>query len=82
MVYNKAMETTKLQKVLFNQLNGKYYSPKELMYGSEPGSYLSPFEYKSYLDYVESFIGDSKDSMFNLNLKSFNSEYIYYLASN
>lgn len=82
MVYNRTMEMIKLQKVLLNQLNNKYYSPKELMYGYEPGSYLSPFEYKSYLDYIESFIGDSKNSMFNLNLKSFNSKYIYFLASN
>ena len=76
------MEMIKLQKVLLNQLENKYYSPKELMYGSEPGSYLSPFEYKGYLDYIESFVGGSKDSMFNLNLKSFNSKYIYFLASN
>lgn len=76
------MEPNKLQKVFISQLDNKYYSPKELMYGSEPGFYLSPFEYNSYLDYVDKVIDKSKDLKANLNLKSFNSSHIFYLANN
>lgn len=75
------MEEELLQKVFFSQLSEKYYSPKELMYSSEPGLYLSPFDYKKYLDYVEKVIETIKDYSYDLNLKSFNSKHIFYLAN-
>lgn len=81
MVYNNAMEEELLKRVLLNQLNNKYYSPKELMYSSEPGFYLSPFDYNNYLDYVDGLIEEAKDHSYDLNLESFNSKHIFYLAN-
>lgn len=75
------MEEKELQAVLLNQLNNKYYSPKELMYSSEPGLYLSPFDYNKYLDCVEKVIEETKDYSYVLELKTFNSKYIFYLAN-
>jgi len=82
MVYNNGMKEELFKKVLLNQINNKYYSPKELIYGSEPGFYLSPFDYSNYLDYVEKIIKELKDYTYDLGLKSFNSKHIFYLANN
>lgn len=81
MVYNKAMEEKDFNKILLNQINNKYYSPKELMYSSEPGYYLSPFDYKNYLDYLESIVGEIKEGLDILKLKSFNSNHVFYLPN-
>lgn len=82
MVYNKTMEEETLHKVLLNQLNNKYYSSKELMYSSEPGLYLSPFDYNKYLDYVDKVIEKANRYTYDLGLKLFNSKHIFYLANN
>lgn len=76
------MEEEALQKVLLKQLNNKYYSPKEVMYSSEPGLYLSPFDYNKYLDYVDKVIEKANSHAYDLGLKSFNSKHIFYLANN
>lgn len=81
MVYNKTMKEEALKKVLLNQINNKYYSPKELMYSSEPGLYLSPFDYNKYLDCVDNIIERANNYTYDLGLKSFNSKHIFYLAN-
>lgn len=75
------MEFEKSKKILLSQLNDKYYTPRELMYGANPGFYLSPFDYKNYLDYINAFIEKKYDAVYDLKLKSFNSEHIFYLAN-
>lgn len=75
------MEEEALKKVLLNQINNKYYSPKELMYSSEPGLYLSPFDYNKYLDCVDKVIEKANRYTYDLGLKSFNSKHIFYLAN-
>lgn len=54
----------------------KYYTSKEIMYGSEPGLFLSPYEYQQYLNYK-----DSNESILihSLNLKSFNEYGLYFV---
>ena len=69
------------QKILYKQITFKYYTPRELMYGAEPGYNMSPFEYKSYLDYVDENV-DNVSIVFDCNLKSYNSKRIFYVCCN
>ena len=57
------------------QAKDEYYTPVELMYGKTPGTFLSPFDYSKYLDFI-----DSNDLSYitKLPLKTFNYKSIYY----
>ena len=48
------MDILKLQSLLEKQFNENYYTPKELEYGNAAGVFLSPFEYKEFLEYKNS----------------------------
>ena len=55
----------------------KYYTSRELMYNTKIGILLKPFEYSNFLLEKEAMLS-SKLPGFKTNLKSFNSECIYY----
>ncbi|MBO4541163.1 MAG: Fic family protein [Bacilli bacterium] len=73
------MDQTLLSKVLTHQLQGEYHSPRELMYATDPGFFLSPHDYGAYLDYVDELVGRDAAS-FDLPLKSFNSKHVFCLS--
>lgn len=76
-VYHKSMDVPKLQAIIKKQLEEKYYTPKELQYGNEPGTYLSPWDYQKLLEYKET-IASSSGPLILLPLPSFNSKCLYY----
>ncbi len=72
------MEETELLKILEAQLAGKYYSSRELIYGTDPGFFLSPFAYQKFLEFKEEYVLSGGKGAKRLPLKSFNSECLYY----
>ena len=81
-VYNVFMENEKFEKILQKQLEGEYYTAKELQYGNNAGTFLSPFEYKSYLDYKEEKASLSNSLVTLLPLKAFNYKCLYFCLGN
>ena len=53
----------------------KYYTSKEIMYGTEPGIFLSPYDYQQFLKYKDSSLSELIHS---LDLKTFNKCGIYF----
>jgi len=82
MVYNIAMEKEKLVKVLEKQLSEEYYTAKELQYSNKAGTFLSPFEYKQFIDFKESLASFDGEFVTSLTLKAFNYKCIYYCLGN
>ena len=78
MVYNLYMEKQTLQKILEKQLNEKYYTSKELEHGTEPGTYISPFEYGELIAYKESIASLDNPYISLLPLPTFNFKCLYY----
>ncbi|MCR4911678.1 MAG: Fic family protein [Bacilli bacterium] len=72
------MENAKLEKALKVQLGKEYYTQKELQYGNSAGVFLSPYEYKEFLDYKDSLALEGHKNIHKLDLKTFNSKCIYY----
>ena len=75
------MNEEQLTKILLSQLTFKYATPKELMYSKEIGLNLSPFDYRTYLDYLDEKVG-VKEFFKELRLKPFNSKHIFYSINN
>lgn len=75
------MEKEKLDAILLSQLVDKYYTPRELMYGITPGFFLTPFDFKAYIDYIDDNI-DVNHAFIDLKLNSFNSKHIFYAVNN
>lgn len=65
------------QKLFNLMLNEKYYSPRELQYDTNTGTFLSPYEYQQYLDFADTQIHDEDNCVF-INLKSFNNFSLHY----
>ncbi len=82
MVYNNAMDKDKISKILNLQFNEKYYTPKELEYGNDPGIFISPHEYKELVEYKEDLALHASDFLTTLPLSSFNYRCIYYSLGN
>ncbi len=53
----------------------KYYTSKEIMYGTEPGFFLSPYDYQQYLNYKDSI---KSELIRSLDLKSFNKYALHF----
>ena len=53
----------------------KYYTSKEIMYGTEPGLFLSPYDYQQYLNYLDSA---KSELIRSLDLKSFNKYALHF----
>lgn len=70
------MNNNKFDNVLLKQYVSDYFAPKQLIYDDSVGVFLTPFEYKNYLDYL-----DNNDTKFidKLSLKVFNHKNIYYM---
>ena len=76
------MNKEKFHEIFRHQMTDKYFTPKELMYSSDAMLYLSPFDYKNYLDHLDDLL-NTKDFAKNVfPLKTFNSKHFYYLLSN
>ncbi len=75
------MENEKFLKTLRAQLEGEYLTSKEIQYGNKAGLFLSPYEYKKFLEYKESIASPSGEVSL-LPLKPFNSGCLYYCLGN
>ncbi len=78
MVYHIDMDNQKLQRLLEKQFTEKYYTAKELEYGNEAGTYITPYEYGQLLEYKENKATLDKGLVSLLPLPSFNSKCLYY----
>lgn len=76
------MEKEQLQVVLEKQLNEKYYTTKELEYGTKPGIFLSPFEYKRFIEYKEKLASLNNEYVTKIPLPVFNFKCLYYSLGN
>ena len=77
-VYNVVMEKVKFNEILNKQLEGQYYTSKELQYANKANTYLSPFEYKEYLEIKDELADFNNELITKLPLKTFNFKCIYY----
>ena len=59
-------------------VDSKYYNAKELIYDTNVGIMMSPFEYKQFLDYKINNSLTQHRLFFGLDLKTFNSPKIYF----
>ena len=72
------MDNTKLLNALSKQYNEKYYTAKELEYSPEAGVFLTPFEYKQFIEYKEELaIQGGSQFVKALPLPSFNNKCLY-----
>lgn len=67
-----------MSRILEAQLKGKYYSAKELLYGTDPGFFLSPFAYQEFLEFKEEYVLSEGKGAKRLPLKPFNSKCLCY----
>lgn len=81
MVYNKAMQS--YYTTLLKQISEKYLTKKEIEYDTKAGLFYSPHDYKNYLEYVDTIVGNTpfKRIIVKLPLKTFNSKHIYYIQN-
>ncbi len=77
MVYNKDMENQKILLAFEKQFNEKYYTAQELEYGNEAGVFLTPFEYKSFLEYKDELAAGNHPYLNLLPLPAFNHVCLY-----
>ena len=75
------MDNKDFREVLSTQLQKKYFTPNNLMYSSDAGTYLSPYDYQKYLDFVDEKIKIKEVSSYIFPLKSFNTKHIYFIYS-
>ena len=59
----------------------KYFSPRELQYDTKVCTFLSPYDYEQFLNYVDKKI-DDKEICVRLNLKAFNGHVLRFFTSN
>ena len=76
------MENEQFNKILQKQLEGEYYTAKELQYGNKAGTFLSPYEYNLYLEFKEEYASTSNEHVIMLPLKAFNYKCLYYCLGN
>ena len=75
------MENRKITMALKKQLNEKYYTARDLQYGNQAGTFLSPLEYRDLIEYKESLASESDPFFVRLPLPAFNSECLFYAQS-
>lgn len=76
------MNKEKILRVLNKQVTEEYYTAKELQYSNKAGTFLTPFEYKEYLDFKDDFASLDDDHLILLPLKTFNYKCLYYCVCN
>ena len=63
---------------IFNlMLTDKYYTGRELKYDTDPGIFVTPYQYKLLLEYIDSLAGKNKDVV-GLELKTFNNHTLHF----
>ncbi len=72
------MKIEKFNEILSKQLEAEYYTAKEMQYGNNAGMFLSPFEYKEYLEEKDLRADFDNKYITKLPLKTFNHKCIYY----
>ena len=72
------MKIEKFNEILSKQLEAEYYTAKEMQYGNNAGMFLSPFEYKEYLEEKDLRADFDNKYITKLPLKTFNYKCIYY----
>ncbi len=72
------MKIEKFNEILSKQLEAEYYTAKEMQYGNNAGMFLSPFEYKEYLEEKDLRADFDNKYITKLPLKTFNFKCIYY----
>ena len=82
MVYNIAMNKDFLESILKKQFNEKYYTAKELEYGNEAGTFISPYDYGQLIEYKESVASLDEGMVSLLPLPAFNFKCLYYSFCN
>ena len=74
MVYGMVYDMDMIEK----QFENEYYTAKELQYSNKAGTFLSPLEYKQFLEYKELNASENNPCVTLIPLKSFNSKCLYY----
>lgn len=75
------MDKTNFSDIFNNQIENKYYTPNDLKYSNKANTYLSPYDYQKYLDFVDDIISSNNFNGYIFHLESFNSKHIYYISS-
>lgn len=55
-----------------SMIYGKYYNAQELLYDTNANIFLSPFEYKQFLEYIDTLLEKENGFAVKIDLKSFN----------
>ena len=76
------MDNKDFLKIYSNQITKKYFNPIDLKYSNDSGTFLSPYDYQKYLDFIDEIINTKDFKGYVFPLKSFNSNHIYYSLSN
>ena len=72
------MKNEKLEIALNKQFNGKYFTIKELEYGYDANIFLSPVEFKEFIEYKESIASIDNKYVTKIPLPAFNFKILYY----
>lgn len=64
------MDKEKFHEIFRHQMTDKYFTPKELMYSSDAMLYLSPFDYKNYLDHLDELLNTKDFAKYVFPLKT------------
>ena len=66
-----------LEKIFNLMLSKKYYTARELKYDTNPGLFVTPYQYKLLLEYIDSLSNKNED-VICLNLKTFNNQKLHF----
>ena len=58
--------------LLEKMLKEKYYTAREIMYSTNPGFYIQPYNYQMFLDYLDQEAMTNDEDFVKINLKTFN----------
>ena len=72
------MENKKILNALQKQIEEKYYTGSQLEYSNEAGTFLSPFEYRTLLEYKDDHASVNDPYLKLLPLPAFNYKCLYY----
>ena len=70
-----------VEEIFGKMLNEKYYTARELKYDTDPGLFVTPFQYKQLLEYIDSLINKNEE-VIGLNLGTFNTYKLHFASCN
>ena len=78
MVYGVPMT---VEEIFGKMLNENYYTARELKYDTNPGLFVTPFQYKQLLEHID-FLADKNEEVIGLNLGTFNTYKLHFANCN